>query len=215
MNVLSLLMRYYPYVFHPGVMVGGAMMVLMYIERTWMGADRASLRKRYATLALVGTLSLVPTLAYMLVTGQGPVETMQGNAWQVDFLVAGGMALVAGVLWYLWRRYEWGTLVPGAMEALVAVTIPYVALSPVWNISGHVIFATMPTLYLVLVDRRFWPLLLIPLIMVPNRIYVEAHTWAQAIGALLVTAALVVLVHLIYERRRDESVTAPVGGTHG
>jgi membrane-associated phospholipid phosphatase len=212
MNVLSLLMEYYPYLFHPGIMVGGAMMVLMYIERVWMEGARASLGKRYGTLALVGSLSLLPTLAYMLVTGQGPVETMQGNAWQVDFLVAGGMALVAGVLWYLWRRYEWGRLVPGAMEALVAVTVPYAAFSPFWNVSGHVIFATMPTLYLVLVDRRFWPLLLIPLVMVPNRIYVEAHTWAQSIGGLLIAAGLVVLV---FERRRDGSLTVPVGGTRG
>jgi membrane-associated phospholipid phosphatase len=48
--------------------------------------------------------------------------------------------------------------------------------------------------------------------MVPNRIYVEAHTWAQAIGGLLIAAGLVVLV---FERRRDGSLTVPVGGTRG
>jgi hypothetical protein len=163
-------------------------------------------------LLLVGTLSLLPTFAYMRLTGQGPVETMQGNAWQVDFLVGGGMALVAAVLWLLWRRGDWGTVVPGAMEALVAVTVPYVALSPFWNVSGHVIFSVMSTLYLVLVDRRFWPLLLVPAVMVPNRVYLDAHTWAQAIGALLMTSGLVVLV---VGRRRGESVTGLADGTHG
>ena len=212
MSALSVLMEYYPYLFHPGVMVGGGLMVLMYLEWKRDGTGRGMLWKRYVTLAAVGTLSLLPTLAYMLATGQGPVETMQGNAWQVDFLVAGGMALVAAVLWYLWRRFEWGTVVPGALEAMVAVTVPYAALSPVWNVSGHVIFATMPTLYLVLVDRRFWPLLLVPAVMVPNRIYLDAHTWAQAIGGLLVASSLVVLV---FGRRRDVSVTGVLDRAHG
>lgn len=212
MSALSLLMEYYPYLFHPGIMVGGGMLVLMYLEWDRQESDRGMLWKRYGTLAAVGTLSLVPTLLFMLVTGQGPMETMQGNAWQVDFLVAGGMALVAGVLWYLWRRFEWGTITPGAMEALVAVTVPYATLSPVWNVSGHVIFATMPTLYLALVDRRFWPLLLVPAVMLPNRIYLDAHTWPQVIGGFLVASGLVLLV---FERRRDERLATRLGRTHG
>jgi len=201
-SALSLLMRYYPYLFHPAVMVGGGLLVLVYLEWDDQDADREVLWKRYGILAGVGVLSFLPTLLYMLATRKGPMETMQGNAWQVDALVASGMLLVAGVLWYLWRRFEWGSLVSIASEAIAAVTLPYIALSPFWNVSGHVIFAAMPTVYLTLVDRRFWPLLLIPLVMIPNRIYLNAHSWAQSIAALVVTAAIVVWA---FERRPNDS----------
>jgi hypothetical protein len=43
-------------------------------------------------------------------------------------------------------------------------------------------------------------------------IYLGAHIWAQVIGGLLITAGLVALV---FERRRDVSVTGVLGGTHG
>jgi hypothetical protein len=43
-------------------------------------------------------------------------------------------------------------------------------------------------------------------------IYLGAHIWAQVIGDLLITAGLVALV---FERRRDVSVTGVLGGTHG
>lgn len=198
MSALSLLMRYYPYVFHPAVMIGGGLLVLMYLEWDRQDAGRGALWKRYGVFAGVGTLSFLPTLLYMLATGQGPMETMQGNVWQVDALVASGVLLVAGVLWYVWRRFEWGPLVATAAEALVAVTLPYIVLSPFWNVSGHVIFAATPTVALVVVDRRFWPLLLIPLVMVPNRLYLDAHTWAQSIAGFLLAAGLVVWV---FERR--------------
>jgi membrane-associated phospholipid phosphatase len=206
MNALDIVMRYYPYVFHPAVMVGGMMLTLIYLEYDRQGASGDVLKKRLGVFALVGATSLLPTFAYMLVTGQGPVETMQGNAWQVDFLVGSGMALVAAVMWLVWHRFDWGSLIPPAMEALVVVTVPYVALSPLWNVSGHVIFSVMPTLYLVLVERRFWPLLLIPAVMVPNRLYVGAHGLSQAVAGLLIAAVLVIAV---YELREEETRTPP------
>lgn len=205
MSALSLAMKYYPYLFHPAVMVGGGTLLLMYLEWSQQGADWEVLWKRYGSFVLVGLLSFLPSLLYMLVTGQGPMETMQGNVWQVDFLVGSGMILAAGVVWFLWRRFEWGRIVPTAMEALVGVTIPYLVLSPFWNVSGHVIFAAMPTVYLVLVDRRFWPLLAIPVVMIPNRLYLDAHTWEQSIGGLLLTVGIVVWV---FERRLSEAAVA-------
>lgn len=209
MNPFAALMEYYPYLFHPAVMVGGGLALLIGME--WRrDPNGESLSRRLGVLVLLGAVSLLPTLAYMLVTGQGPMETMQGNAWQVDFLVGSGMLLVAGVMWYLWRRLEWGTLVPGAAEALAAVTLPYLALSPVWNVSGHVIFSVMPTLYLALVDRRFLPLLAVPVVMVPNRLYLDAHTWPQAVGGFLVAAVLVVWV---FARRHDGAAQSIADGT--
>lgn len=190
-------MAYYPYVFHPGVVVGGGLLLLIFLEWRRQGGRGVPWR-RLGTVAGAGLLSLVPTAAYMLVTGQGPFETMQGNVWEVDALVGSGMLVVAAVVWTVWRRRSWGPLVPVAMEALALVTLPYVLLSPVWNVSGHVVFALMPTLYLTLLARRFAPLLAIPIVMVPNRLYLETHTVDQVVGAFLMTT---VLVGWVYYRR--------------
>ena len=191
MDPFARAMHLYPYVFHPTVTLGGGLLLLIHREWALQGADRAELRRRVGAFLVAGLLALLPTAAYALVSGKGPMKIMEGNAWQVDALIAGGIAITAAVVWYLWRRFEWGTLVPGAVQALVLVTVPYVALSPFWNVSGHVIFALMPTLYLALVARRFWPLLTVPIVMVPNRPYLGAHTWAQAVGGFLVAAAVV------------------------
>jgi membrane-associated phospholipid phosphatase len=192
MNPVHRAMEYYPYVFHPITVLGVGIIVLIHHEWRLQGAERSVLWRRIAAFLGSGVCSLAPTAAYMLVTGTGPIKTMKGNAWQVDALVASGVFISAGVTWYLWRRFEWGSLVPGAMQALAAVTIPYMALSPFWNVSGHVIIALMPTLYLTLVARKFWPLLAIPVVMVPNRIVLDAHTWAQTIGGFFIAAVIVV-----------------------
>ena len=47
----------------------------------------------------------------------------------MDALVAGGPFIAGVATWYVWRRFDWGPLVPGAMVVLVAVTVLYVALS--------------------------------------------------------------------------------------
>ena len=202
MDTVATLMEYYPYVFHPAVLIGGGTLLLIYVEWDRQDASRGALRARVGALLVAGLFSLVPTVAYMVVTGQGPMETTRGNVWQVDALVASGLLVVAGSLWFVWRRFEWGTIVPGAMQALAAVAVPYVALSPFWNVSGHVILALMPTLYLTLVDRRFWPLLAIPALMIPNRLYLDAHSADQVVGGLIIAGALVVVV----SRRRASAL---------
>ncbi len=191
MSALGVAMRYYPYVFHPITVLGAAVLLLIHHEWDRQDANRRALRHRVAAFLGAGVLALVPTAAYFGLTGTNPVDATQGNAWQMDALVASGLFIAAGVTWFIWRRYEWGRLVPGMMGTLAAVTVPYVALSPVWNVSGHVIIALMPTLYLTLVDRKFWPTLAVPLVMVPNRLYLDAHTVAQTLGAVLLTLAVV------------------------
>ncbi|MFC6824328.1 phosphoesterase [Halopelagius fulvigenes] len=211
MSVLSTLMRYYPYVFHPIVLVGGGLLLLVHYEWRRRGADRSALVRRLGAFLGAGVLSLLPTGAYVLVTGQSPMQVTQGNSWQVDALVASGVLVVCVLLWYLWRRFDWGRLVPVGAATLAAATVPYAALSVVWNVSGHVIFAVVPTLFLTLVDRKFWPLLVVPAVMVPNRVIVNAHTWLQSVGGLLLATAVVVAVY-VFERPDD---ARPTVGTSG
>lgn len=184
-------MKWFPYVFHPTTLVGAGLVTLIYYEWNRQPAGRDELWRRFGGFALSGAFALLPTAVYMLATGKGVMETTQGNAWQVDWLVAGGVVVAAATLWAVWTRFDWGPLVPKAAVALVAATLPYTAASPFWNVSGHVTMALFPALYLTLVDRKFWPTLAIPAIMVPNRLYLDAHTWPQTIGALLIAAGLV------------------------
>jgi membrane-associated phospholipid phosphatase len=191
MSAVGTAMELYPYLFHPSVVIGAGALVLVRYEWARQDAETSALVRRIGAFIGAGILSLLPTLAYALVTGQGLFEVTKGNVWQVDALVAGGIFVAAGTTWLLWTHFEWGALVPMYMQALVLVTVPYIALSPFWNVSGHVVMALMPTLYVTLVDWRFWPSLTIPVVMVTNRLYLEAHTWEQTIGALLLTAVIV------------------------
>lgn len=203
-------MEAYPYVFHPVTLLGTGFVILIYYEWNRLPASRSALWKRLGVLVGSGAAALVPTAVYMVVTGQGIAEATQGNVWQVDWLVGGGVTLAATVLWVVWEREEWGPLVPAAMEAVVVLMVPYLALSPFWNVSGHVLLAVFPALYLTLVDVKFWPLNLVPLVMVPNRIYLGAHGWPETIGGLVIAVTLTTAVFWLQSDRRDAFVDGPV-----
>ena len=190
MSPIDQAMTYYPYVFHPITVLGVGILLLVHHEWARQGLDRAALWRRVGSFLGAGLLGLVPTVAYFLASGANPIQATQGNGWTMDALVASGLFIAATITWFVWRRFDWGQLVPGMMVVILASTVPYAALSPVWNVSGHVIISLVPALYLTLVDRKFWPLLLVPVVMVPNRVYLDAHTWAQSVGAFLVAAAI-------------------------
>lgn len=198
MNLLSEAMTWYPYVVHPITVLGVGMLLLIHHEWALQDAGRPVLYRRVAGFVGAGVLGVLPTAAFFAFTGEGVFQATRGNRWEMDALVAGGILIAAGVTWWLWHRYEWGSAVPGATVALAAVTVPYALLSPFWNVSGHVIVSLMPTLYLTLVARKFWPLLVLPAIMVPNRVYLEAHTWAQTIAGLVLTLVVVAGVYYLY-----------------
>ena len=191
MGFLTQAAQVYPYVFHPITLVCLGIVLLIHYEWAEQGEPRSTLWRRLGVFAGAGALALVPSGAYILATGQSAMQVTQGNSWQVDALVASGLFTVAGALWFVWRRYDWGSLVPGGVEALALVTVPYIGLSPVWNISGHVVLSMWGPFYLTLVDRKFWPLMVIPVLMVPDRVIVDAHTWTQSIIAFLLTGLLI------------------------
>lgn len=214
-GLLDTVMQLFPYVFHPSTLLGAGLVTLIYYEWNRQPVDTGELWKRLGGFALAGVFALLPTVVYMTVTGQGIMETTQGNAWQVDWLVAGGVIVTSTVLWILWQRFDWGPLVPKAAVALVAATIPYMVASPFWNMSGHVTMALFPALYLTLVDRKFWPTLVIPVVMVPNRLYLDAHSIDQAIGGFVITAAVVVAVYKLRGDGREELPSGPADHRSG
>lgn len=201
MGLVSRAMEAFPYIVHPITVLGVGILVLVHHEWARQPAEVSALWRRVGAFLAAGVVALLPTAAYFLLTGADPVEATQGNRWEMDALVASGLFIASGITWYLWHRFEWGSIVPGAMLALAAVTVPYIVLSPFWNVSGHVMIALMPTLYLTLVDRKFWPTLAIPVVMVPNRVYLNAHTWAQSVGGFLIAAVVIVGLYRLYTAR--------------
>lgn len=208
MGLFRQAMTYYAFVFHPIPVLGVGVLVLIYEEWSAQSADRSVLRRRFGAFLGVGVLAVVPTIVYFLVRG-GLSTALEGSTWRMDMLVASGLFVAAGGTWYLWNRFDWGALVPDAMEALALVAVPYTALSPFWDISGHIIIAMVPTLYLALVDRKYWPLLAVPVVMIPNRVVLNAHSLAESVVGFVVAAVLILgLYHQQTSRRTDRRTGA-------
>ncbi|ELZ24883.1 hypothetical protein C475_11620 [Halosimplex carlsbadense 2-9-1] len=207
MSVLERAIGLYGYVFHPITVLGVGSLLLIHREWRDEGADRAALGRRVGAFLGAGALALVPTAAFFVLFRGGLARAVGGSSWRLDEVVATGVLIAAGVTWFVWRRYEWGPVVPGAMVTFATVTVPYALLAPVWDISGHVIYALAPTLYLALVDRRYAPLLVVPVLMVPTRVWVEAHTWAQSVAGFAVAAAITIGLYRVRTRSSDRQAT--------
>jgi len=203
MSVLERAIGLYGYVFHPITVLGVGSLLLIHREWRDQNAGRDALWRRIGAFLGAGALALVPTAAFFVLFRGGLGRAVGGSSWRLDEVVAAGVLIAAGVTWFVWRRYEWGAVVPGAMATFATVTVPYAALAPVWDISGHVIYALAPTLSLALVDRRYAPLLVVPVLMVPTRVWVEAHTWTQSIAGFAVAAAVAVGLYRVRTRSGD------------
>lgn len=201
----------FPYVFHPSTVLALGVLLLVHYEWDRQAAGRATLWRRVGAFLGAGVLAFVPTVLYFVLARGSLSKALQGSSWQLDMMVAAGVYVAAGTTWYLWHRFDWGALVPEAMVLLAAVIVPYTVLSPFWDISGHVIIALTPLLYLTLLDRRYWPLLSIPVLMVPNRVMVNAHSWPESVGGFVVAAVITVGLYRLRtpSRHRGESGSAP------
>lgn len=103
----------------------------------------------------------------------------------------------------LWKKFKFGKEFLDGAFGLLAVSLPFAAISYFWNISGHVTYTAAPVTYLVLLDRRLLLLYAIPVVMVFNRPYVGAHTPLQAIsGFIMGTVLMFFSIKIIREQRR-------------
>ncbi|WP_132057873.1 hypothetical protein [Halorussus amylolyticus] len=130
-------------------------------------------------------------------------------AWGSDFTgslgVGVGILLIGGVWWS--RR--WGRHVPTFAAALFAVTAVHIAVTPFWDVSSHVAYTAVPAGYLALADRRFAPVVAVPVGMVAARPLAGAHTWAESAAGLALAAVFVAAVAVrssgAVERARPEN----------
>ncbi|MFB6299015.1 MAG: hypothetical protein ABEH65_02005 [Halobacteriales archaeon] len=140
-----------------------------------------------AFFTLRGLPRLVPTL--------GTIST--------DVLGSIGLAVGMSVIWLVWRWRAWGPFVPQFSAILVGITVIHFLITLRWAISSHVIYTLTPAGYLSFVDRRFLPVLVVPIGMVVSRSLAGAHTWAQSIAGFLL--ASVVVLAMTYRWRAMDS----------
>ncbi|WP_137287095.1 phosphoesterase [Halorussus salinisoli] len=184
MSLLREFMRIYQYLFHPGVVLAVTLLLLVY--REW-ATDRTHVRSlvvRIGTLLGVELVAVVPLAVYLLVRKPPVTRLTAGSDWRINLVTAVSLLVGGALLWYVWSANSWGATVSTAGVAVSLTAVPYALVAPVWNVSGHVTFTLVPTLLLALSDRRFWPLLSIPTVMVLNRPVLGAHTWLQSLGGL-------------------------------
>lgn len=112
--------------------------------------------------------------------GSGPVPK-----WVQDATGSVGLVVGLSLVWGAWRYLDWGRLVPSFAGLLVAVSVPHLLITPVWDVSTHVLYAVVPAGTLAAVDRRFTLLLFVPAGMVVARPLAGAHTWPQSLGGLV------------------------------
>ncbi|WP_254546214.1 phosphoesterase [Halomarina pelagica] len=184
-------MRLYERVFHPLPYVAAVGLVAIVVE--WRREDDGwrGLGYRFGAYATALAAAVTPAAAYLLVTPTGISTALVDPSWRLDLATALGVAAGAGLLWALWTANGWGRIVPDAAALLLLALLPYAAIAPFWDLSGHVTFTTVPTLFLLLVDRRFGPLLVVPAVMVVNRPLLGAHTWLQSVAGVAFAVAVI------------------------
>lgn len=117
-----------------------------------------------------------------------------------DFLAVSGLFLAIMIAMLGMIKGIYDGIVMKAIYFLIALSIPYLVISFFWNISGHVAYTTAPVMFLIYLDRRWWPLMTIPLIMIVNRPIVQAHTPEQSVAGF-VLAVVVFLGFYLYRWR--------------
>ncbi|WP_277555846.1 hypothetical protein [Halobaculum limi] len=132
----------------------------------------------------IGALGIGWALAFVVYQGL-PQLFASTPSWILDATGSLGLGIGLLAIWGFWRTASWGTYVPEFAGVLVAVTIPHLLITPFWDISSHVLYAVVPAGYLGLVDRRFFPLVVIALGMVAARPLAGAHTWLESVGGLV------------------------------
>jgi len=150
---------------------------------------RRSSRRPWATIvARLGVLGFGWAVAFAVYRGL-PRLLAAAPAWTTNATGSVGLAVGLLVIRGWWRRADWGPVVPEYALLLVAVTVPHLMITPVWDVSSHVLYAVVPAGFLTLVDRRAAPLVLVALGMVVARPLAGAHTWGESFGGLALGVA--------------------------
>ncbi|QLD86875.1 hypothetical protein HWV23_14455 [Natronomonas halophila] len=179
--MLTDLARTYSAVFAPEFFVLlCSLLVISYEWRTESERSLPGLGLRLGVLGLGWAVAFAIYQGVPLVVGGLP-------EWGTDFTGSAGLGVGILVIWFVWRRRDWGDLVPAFSLLLVGVTVPHLLITPIWDVSSHVIYAVVPAGYLLFVNVRFVPVAVIAVGMVFARPLAGAHTWLQSVAGLLLS----------------------------
>jgi membrane-associated phospholipid phosphatase len=173
-----------------------AITLIVYEWREASGSSPHNLAARFGVLGLGWAVGLAIYLG-------GPSMVESPPTWAADFTGSFGLGVGILVVWLIWRRLDWGRFVPEFALLLVAVTVPHLVVTPFWDVSSHVAYATVPAGYLATVERRFAPFFAVPVAMVFARPLAGAHTWLQSVGGFVLGGAFVVGL-LLLEREQGQ-----------
>lgn len=195
----------YQVIFHPFNVIIASCLTIVYWE--WMTQERAvrTLARWLSVGAGVVVVSLAPIFGLLAVTPLSPIELSNKGVWYVDLIAVSCLLIAYGLLRYLSMRGQVGFQLQQLATALAVAAVPYGLLSLVWDVSGHVTFTVIPVVCLTSLDRRFWALLPIPVLMVVNRPLVGVHTWMEAVVGFAIGS----LVVWQLRRRRSPRVGSP------
>lgn len=173
----------YSAAFAPEIVLTLSLIVLAEVERRSGG--RGGPGARTGTILLGASVALVViALTPELLTGD-PAGDLQSS-----------LALLVGlaVIGTIWHVRDWGEIVRWGLIALGVLTAIHAVIVPVWDLSGHVAFTAGSIGLVVLVERRFVALAVVPVVMMPARVLAGVHTVPQVIAGA--TLAAVILVGL-------------------
>lgn len=167
----------YSTVFAPEAFILVCALCLLGYERLAPGHGTGDLGAKLGALAFGWAVGLAVYKGVPLAVGPVP-------KWINDALGSVGLVIGLAVIGVVWRRQDWGGFVPPFAGLLVAVSVPHLLITPVWDISSHVLYTVVPAGALVVLDRRFAVLAVVPLGMVLARPLAGVHTWPQSIAGL-------------------------------
>ena len=131
--------------------------------------------------------------------------------WIEDLLAVTGLMIAVGIALLALRKKIYGKLIEKSIYILIVLTVPYMVISPFWNISGHVAYTTAPSFFLAKIDKKLWALMIVPLIMVVNRPVVGAHTIEESIGGFVLAIISVFVGSYLYDKsriKRDDAISS-------
>ncbi len=185
----------YSTVFAPELFVLEATAVLVGYEYRVRGWSERALAGR------VGAVLAGWALAFAVYAG-GPELVAAPVPGGDDFYASAGLVAGFAVIWVAWTRQRLDSAGPAYCALLVATSVVHAAVVPLWDVSSHVLYATVPVAFLAAVDWRFAALLVVPGGMVWSRVATGAHTAPEAVAGLALGAGLVAAA-LALRRTRD------------
>lgn len=132
-------------------------------------------------VAVVVAAWIIGTAIYRLYFVLTPAKPQ----WVEDLFAVARLLSACLFSLYLWNYFGFGDVIPRVITAGVVVGFIFAAISPFWNISGHVTYTTFMIGVLTLTNTIWAVLAPVVAVMVVNRVYLNRHGLDESIGGVM------------------------------